>query len=66
MRECIVVRKNPILHTPQIWLLLLNAFTQMLQNVVVELSIDSLVLGNEFLVYNSAYVEKKNDEHALE
>lgn len=39
---CIAIVENPILHTPQIWLLSPNLLPQMFQNISVELLIDSL------------------------
>lgn len=57
--EYIVIVKNPILHAPQIWSLSLNVLLQMPENIAIELLIDGLALGHEFLLHNTVDAEKK-------
>lgn len=59
MTGCIVIVKNAILRAPQIQSLQPNDLSQMTQNVILELQIDALTLGDEFLMHNTADVERK-------
>jgi hypothetical protein len=52
--------ENPILCTQQIRSLSLNVLPQMLQNFTVKLCVDSLALGDEFVMNNTVDVEKQD------
>lgn len=54
----------PVAFEPQFRLFLLNLFSLTPQNIVIELAIDELAPGDEFMVNNSVNVDE-NDEHAL-
>lgn len=55
MTKCIVIMKNLILCAPHIQLLSLNILVQMLQNIAVELSTDSLAMCGGGLIFNAQY-----------
>lgn len=59
MTGSMVAVKDPVVNAPQIGSFSRNVLPQTLQNVTVDLSIDSLALGNEFSMYNMSDVAKK-------
>ena len=60
----VVMMEHPIAITTQFRSFAPNVFPQTLENGTVELCVDSLSLGDEFPVHNTANVEK-NDKHAF-
>lgn len=63
MTSCIVIVKNPVLRASQNRTFTPNVLSQTLEDVRVELLIDGLVLGEEFM---TGEVEAKRDGYALE
>jgi len=61
----IVMVEKPIVVLPLVWTFVLNAVSQLLQNLTVKLAIDILTRGYEFLVDNALGVGK-NDQHGLD
>lgn len=55
---------HPIAIMPQLRSLSLNVLPQTLQNITVQLGVDSLTLGDKFKMHNPAKI-KENGEHAL-
>jgi hypothetical protein len=56
--------ENPILHAPQIRLLLLNILPLTPQSFTVKLYVNGLALEDEFAMNNAANIEK-HGEHSL-
>lgn len=59
MTGSMVAVKDPVVNAPQIGSFSRNVLPQTLQNVTVDLSIDSFALVNEFSMYNMSDVAKK-------
>jgi len=57
--------EKPIVFLPLVWMFVLNALPQPLQNLTVKLAIDGLTRRYEFLVDNALDIEK-NDQHGLD
>jgi hypothetical protein len=57
--------EKPIYFLPLVWRFAPNALPQPLQNLTVNLAIDGLTRGYQFLVDSALDVEK-NDQHGLD